>query len=53
MNDDILFLIDMKFSPVLDRVNKMDPIQSKMYLSDFTSPIKKSRMSSRESEGEN
>ena len=42
----------MKHSPVLDRVNKMDPIQSKMYLSDFTSPLKKSQMRPKDSEGE-
>ena len=41
LNDYILFFEVMKYSPVFERVNKMDPIQSKMYLSDFTSPLKK------------
>ena len=41
----------MKYSPVIDRVNKMDLIHSKMYLSDFTSPQKSNHIISRDTEG--
>ena len=38
----LYILILMKESPIKKRCVKMDPIQSKMYLTDFSSSVKKS-----------
>ena len=46
----LYILILMKESPIKKRCVKMDPIQSKMYLTDFSSPVKKSQIDLRKNE---
>ena len=42
----------MKQSPIISRSRRVDPIHSKMYLSDFSSPVKRSQIDLRKSQGD-
>lgn len=46
----LYILIRMKESPIKKRCVKMDPIQSKMHLIDFSSPVKKCQIDLRKNE---